>query len=109
MKYSSTGKNRLLRQALVDTHGNVCFYCEEELQPNFTVDHFIPKALIGSDEMFNLRPSCLRCNTEKNSYECGEWAKRIDAKLADVEEKIKRHKRISKRIKKLQKLHEEAK
>lgn len=44
--------------------GNVCFYCGEA-RP-LTVDHKIPIARGGADNIENIVPSCARCNSRKN-------------------------------------------
>lgn len=51
---------------LIDQYGRACFYCRRALLYwEITLDHYIPKAAGGSDELSNLRPSCFDCNNAK--------------------------------------------
>jgi hypothetical protein len=51
--------------------GGICWYCGIRMSLNvrspiyFTIDHFVPKARGGTDEMSNLVPACARCNFRK--------------------------------------------
>jgi 5-methylcytosine-specific restriction endonuclease McrA len=51
--------------------GGLCFYCGCELLPfgqeknSFSIDHVIPLAKGGSNEIDNLVPSCRVCNSKK--------------------------------------------
>jgi len=47
-----------------------CVYCGE---PAVEIDHFIPKALGGSDALSNLVPACRSCNASKNATHPSEW------------------------------------
>jgi 5-methylcytosine-specific restriction endonuclease McrA len=44
-----------------------CTYCGTEGDPSnpLTADHFVPKALGGTDERDNLVTACRRCNSAK--------------------------------------------
>ena len=55
-------------KALVwDKTGGRCHYCGNALNPfsDFTIDHIIPVARDGSDELENLIPACRLCNCRK--------------------------------------------
>jgi 5-methylcytosine-specific restriction endonuclease McrA len=39
-----------------------------------TVDHWIPVSRGGSDVVFNLRPSCRKCNNDKGNMTPAQWA-----------------------------------
>lgn len=55
-----------LIELLKSRDGDSCFICRkpfEEEQP--TIDHWVPKAVGGSDEIDNLRITHRKCNTEK--------------------------------------------
>lgn len=61
-------RNRSREKELLSIYcfGRVCFYCGGKVE-NF--DHFMPKALFGSNHWINLVPSCRNCNTAKGSRE----------------------------------------
>ena len=46
--------------------GQECHYCRA---PATSRDHIVPRALGGSNQPWNLVPSCVRCNSEKGSSE----------------------------------------
>lgn len=57
-----------------------CSYCGVRLNPferaavdGFTIDHVIPSARGGSDELDNLVPACRRCNCNKGKLTPEEW------------------------------------
>lgn len=55
-----------------------CAYCGTKFDPNipaskFSLDHFIPKALGGSNDITNLLPCCLKCNGSKGGHLPDEW------------------------------------
>lgn len=51
---------------LIEQYGSVCFYCQRELMfEDITLDHYIPRAAGGSNDLGNLRPSCFPCNNWK--------------------------------------------
>lgn len=95
-----------IRKVLIALYGEACFYCGKDLSnesvSQFTIDHFIPTALYGSDVIDNLRPCCLDCNTKKNSYDCGEWARRIEVKMKKLRKALKESKQMSDKLKALQ-------
>lgn len=44
-----------------------CRYCDRELKPNeVEIDHHHPRALGGTDDVENLRLSCIPCNRQKS-------------------------------------------
>ena len=47
-----------------------CAYCNAAA---VEVDHFIPRALGGSDSWDNLVPSCRSCNASKNAHHPKDW------------------------------------
>lgn len=53
--------------------GERCHYCKTEMAT--TVDHIIPKALLGKDGGYNLVPCCVKCNMAKKSLwpDCECW------------------------------------
>lgn len=53
-------------KVLTKTNGR-CAYCGIHLE-KFQIDHIIPKAINGSDDIDNLHAACGSCNILKNSY-----------------------------------------
>ena len=53
---------RLWRQSIKDAWNECCAYCGEEAD---TLDHIIPQALGGTDELINVLCCCQRCNADK--------------------------------------------
>ena len=51
-----------------------CFYCG---RPAAVWDHIVPKYLLGEDEIENLVPSCIRCNSSKGKKSLFQWRKDI--------------------------------
>ena len=44
-----------------------CFYCESKISPtNCHIDHFIPWSFVKNDKIWNLVPTCSKCNLRKN-------------------------------------------
>ncbi len=55
------------RVAIYDREGGHCFHCGDPISAyDFHVDHLIPIAAGGSDEMDNLAASCAPCNLAKS-------------------------------------------
>lgn len=77
-------------------HETACFYCQEPLSSDqITIDHAIPVAKGGGEELANLLVACKPCNSAKGSQtlesfkpDAGrEW---LSALLANVEERLRR-------------------
>jgi len=56
-----------LRQQVVDYYGTVCWICRAPITGTVSIDHVIPRSRGGSDDLDNLRPACLRCNTSRGN------------------------------------------
>ncbi len=55
-----------------------CFYCSKSLLfKQSTLDHYYPKSLGGSDEIFNLVNCCKKCNEQKGDSLPNDWQKVI--------------------------------
>jgi len=65
---SHTIEQRLAKFALL---GNICFYCGEAKK--LTVDHKIPLARGGTDDIRNIVPACRSCNSSKNARTAKEY------------------------------------
>lgn len=51
-----------------------CRYCEAPLsRKQATLDHYVPKALGGSNDSENLRLACAACNGRKGDMSPAEW------------------------------------
>lgn len=63
-----------MRSHQIDKHylylrdGGKCFFCSKALRyDKVTVDHYLPKSMGGTDEIFNLVTSCKACNGIKKN------------------------------------------
>jgi 5-methylcytosine-specific restriction endonuclease McrA len=66
-KLSTAKKKRVLREA-----GYTCHYCGE-FGGKLTVDHLVPIAKGGSNELSNLVAACEECNKDKGSLRHTEY------------------------------------
>lgn len=63
-----------LRRDVCALYGSLCAYCGTRARLAVgTVDHYVPTVLGGSNEMQNLRWSCVRCNNMKGSMPPEAW------------------------------------
>ncbi|QDV04945.1 HNH endonuclease [Planctomycetes bacterium Poly30] len=67
----------------------LCFYCGDPLDQAAPVDHFIPWARTGSDDLFNLVVSHQRCNGDKSDHLAAlrhveRWRERLDRHRDDL-------------------------
>lgn len=70
------GLNKLCRRLLAAGAPSVCAYCRTDLSPEQrTVDHLVPVARGGIDDLWNLVFACARCNNEKADRTPSEWGK----------------------------------
>lgn len=62
------------REVWAMTHGR-CYYCGLRTNPfaTFTIDHIVPLARGGSNDLRNLVPACRRCNFAKGVKLIDEW------------------------------------
>jgi 5-methylcytosine-specific restriction endonuclease McrA len=59
-----SAKNKLLKD-----HNNRCAHCGKILTVgSMQVDHILPRAQGGSDEILNLQPLCMACNQGKSAF-----------------------------------------
>lgn len=67
------------RQAVYNKYHGHCAYCGREiLFRNMQVDHMIPKAFGGTDDMENLMPACRLCNHYKRAERLEYFRKAIE-------------------------------
>jgi hypothetical protein len=60
--------SKTTRKSIVDTQENKCNVCKSELD-KFEIDHIIPLALGGVDEIDNLQAICIQCHAYKTKTE----------------------------------------
>jgi 5-methylcytosine-specific restriction endonuclease McrA len=61
-------------QALVELFNGCCAYCGKRGK-KLTVDHIVPIAKHGRDEIENVLPACRSCNCSKNNKDLEAWLK----------------------------------
>lgn len=66
---------RHLRALVWDNSGGRCYHCNSVLHPirDFEVDHLVPRALGGDNEITNLVASCRTCNRSKGARRLEDW------------------------------------
>lgn len=59
------------RKQILDHHHHKCVVCNMKLlnDDDYQIDHILPRAAGGSNEMENLQPLCIECHAEKTSEE----------------------------------------
>lgn len=62
-----------VRKDVKNKFGGHCAYCGLELGRSFHVDHVIPVAEGGIDDIVNYFPACVQCNTFKNSFSFNQF------------------------------------
>lgn len=58
-------------RALCEAFGGLCAYCRRE--PIGSIDHFVPLACGGQDDISNIVPACGSCNSRKRENEPTGW------------------------------------
>lgn len=61
--------------------GGYCAYCGVQLKKSFHVDHVIPVAAGGVDDICNYFPSCKHCNTFKNSFSLEQFREMLEKQI----------------------------
>lgn len=69
IKYWSVSPKK--RQDVKERDGFACVACGSE--ESLSIDHVLPRALGGSDDMSNLQTLCRWCNTSKGTKTMDEW------------------------------------
>jgi len=79
---------KVTRLKVLSKYGSRCAYCGDNISINtLQVDHIEPKNrhlkphLRGTDELFNLNPSCKSCNSSKSTWSIEEFRDRILYKI----------------------------
>lgn len=88
-----------VRSKLIERDGDMCFYCRW-VSPTqaYTIDHYIPIQLGGTDYLHNLRLACSQCNGEKNNYTVGEWYKRVQTQVNKQKLRLEKDRKLARRL-----------
>lgn len=63
-----------LQAAVFAEHGRVCHLCGRP--GSTTIDHLVPRARGGTDDLDNLRPAHQSCNSSRGAMILAEWRAR---------------------------------
>jgi 5-methylcytosine-specific restriction endonuclease McrA len=63
-----------LRAAVLAARGTVCHLCG--MPGADTIDHIVPRALGGTDDIDNLVPAHKRCNSSRGALPMADWRRR---------------------------------
>lgn len=87
-KRSRTGRNRIrksIREEVYSRDDFTCQYCLKQTpKPELTVDHVLPLALGGMDEITNYVTCCQECNQAKGDLSPEEFAAKIGLTVTDI-------------------------
>lgn len=63
------GGNHALRKRrqVLEVYGNICWLCKQPIPGLPSADHVLPRSKGGTDDIENLRPACLKCNTKRGT------------------------------------------
>lgn len=81
---------RATRAAIGEKYKYRCAYCNVRTGKAGTVDHYLPRSLGGSNDRFNLRWSCFRCNNAKADMPPEEWEQRAPVPIENTETKAEK-------------------
>lgn len=85
---SRTGRGniaRSARQRVFERDGYTCQYCGSQLdQRNATIDHLIPLASGGLNELTNFVTCCRACNEKKANIPLAEFARELRIKVEEL-------------------------
>jgi hypothetical protein len=71
-----------LRSQVLEKTSGLCGYCGEELsEKGWHVDHIIPVASSGPDDIMNLMPACSKCNNYKSSLTLEQFRHEIQMQV----------------------------
>ena len=69
----------IIREEVYHKFGGHCAYCGVQLKTKgFHVDHVIPVAKGGPEDIMNFFPACKYCNTLKNAYSLEQFRHMIE-------------------------------
>ena len=83
-----SGRNRILPKLRTDVYkrdNHTCQYCGTKYSTNqLSIDHLIPLALGGRDEITNYVTCCRPCNSRKSNISLPEFAKLINIPIEEL-------------------------
>lgn len=56
-----------LRRLVVQTYGRTCWLCHSPILGTVSVDHVVPRSKGGGDDIGNLRPAHMKCNSRRGN------------------------------------------
>lgn len=95
MNYKRTPIPKEIRNEIRQKFGGSCAYCGCTLKKSFHVDHVIPVAMGGIDDVANYFPACAACNGFKS-----DWS--LERFREELENQVLRHLRFTMAVKFLQ-------
>lgn len=78
MKYERTPIPKHIRDEVRQKFGGSCAYCGMTLRKSFHVDHVIPVAAGGVDDIANYFPACGKCNAFKSDWSLERFRQEIE-------------------------------
>ena len=93
MRRRFTGKTRVrrgsiprkMREEVFLRDSYTCQFCQEKFDPSgLTIDHLVPLALGGTDEVTNYVTCCRRCNARKADMPLEEFAREMNIDVEDL-------------------------
>lgn len=67
-------EDRMLREAIHQREGGLCFYCLRRLTPTLKcLDHVVPRAALGRNTYRNLVSCCQECNSQKGEKQAEDF------------------------------------
>lgn len=78
--------SRRLRTRVLDVYGTTCHLCAQPIDlslafpdgASLSIDHIVPRSRGGSDDIANLRPAHLSCNSSRQADPMSRRRKRAD-------------------------------
>lgn len=58
-----------------------CAYCGDPLKKGWHVDHVVPVAAGGPDDIVNFMPACPKCNSYKHAMSLGQFRKELQMQV----------------------------
>ncbi|MGE6123887.1 HNH endonuclease [Aeromonas rivipollensis] len=79
----SNAHSKAKRAGVFSMYEGKCAYCGEPIAiGTFHIEHVVPKSSGGTNEYFNLKPSCEGCNRTKRTWSIEDFRIRLAVKQA---------------------------